>query len=623
MNSAGTTFYQRLHAIDVTTGAEKGSSPVVIAGAYPGTADGGSTVTFNSRTQNQRPGLVLMNGTIYITWAAHEDEPPYHGWIIGYTFNGTSFTRSAALNVTPNTSQGGIWMSGAAPAADANNMLYVTTGNGHFNANSTTAPSNDYGDSFLQVSPTLQIQQYFSPTNQLDMDLNDKDFGAGGAAILGDLPAGSPITHIAITGGKDGALYVINRDHMGGLGDSNAWQKVQVGASVTQATGKIPGIFAVGALWNSTLYIAGTGGPLEAYKLDPATANFSLIGASTSPSAGYPFPGSNPSISSGGTKNGIVWMLDNSTHCTKGKTCGPTKLHAYDASDVTKELWNSTLVTADAAGNAVNFRADDCERQGVHRHSRQQHRRCVRVDHRVGAAGCLRPQAGLSAQAASRARRRFRHRAKKLQHPLLSLASLRSVEIELILVRQRWTVVRREEQHIRPHTQLLEPVGEHHSLRRKRVSVPTGEIRWWKRARHVRRNGHQPEALIHTQTLHAGVRPHHSLGEECTRPLPIDRERIENAGHQKCGHELFAPELRRNADCFRIGWIGDDQRHLTRDMRARRISAENDRRRVDVQLRGVTGNEPERLVHLLQRLRIVRVTASRVLDRDRRVAATG
>jgi hypothetical protein len=356
MNSAGTTFYQRLHAIDVTTGNEIGASPVTITGTYPGTADGGTTVTFNPRTHNQRTGLVLLNGTVYIAWAAHEDAPPYHGWMMGYHFDGKSFTQTAVLNVSPNARQGGIWMSGSAPAADANNMLYVTTGNGLFNVTSTTPPSNDYGDSFLQLSPSLTIQQYFTPSNEQVLNANDKDFGAGGAAVLGDLPAGSPVSHIAITGGKDGALYVLNRDKLGGYGDSNVWQKVQVGG--TQPTARPPGIFAIGALWNDTLYIAGTGGPLEQYKLDTATARFNLASWSTSPGAGYPFPGSNPSISSAGLQNGVVWMLDNALYCTSNAgaaACGPTVLHAYDAADVKRELWNSAMVTADNAGNAVKF----------------------------------------------------------------------------------------------------------------------------------------------------------------------------------------------------------------------------------------------------------------------------
>ena len=138
----------------------------------------------------QRAGLAFVNGTIYIAWAAHEDTDRYYGWVIGYTFNGSAFVQSSVLNVAPNAGSGGIWMSGSAPAADANNNLYVITGNGYFNAASTSgAPNKDYGDSLLKLSSNLTIGQYFTPTNQASDNANDLDFGAGGAAVLADLPA--------------------------------------------------------------------------------------------------------------------------------------------------------------------------------------------------------------------------------------------------------------------------------------------------------------------------------------------------------------------------------------------------------------------------------------------------
>src|SRR6185503_22279 len=118
-NAAGDAFFQRLHAIDLVSGAERPGSPVVITATYPGTGDGGTTVTFNPRTENQRSGLALVNGTIYIAWGSHEDAKTYYGWVIGYAYNGASFTRTAVINVAPNETKGGIWMSGAAPAADS------------------------------------------------------------------------------------------------------------------------------------------------------------------------------------------------------------------------------------------------------------------------------------------------------------------------------------------------------------------------------------------------------------------------------------------------------------------------------------------------------------------------
>jgi hypothetical protein len=356
MNSAGTSFYQRLHAIDLTTGVEKAGSPANIAAIYPGTGDGGSQVTFNARTQHQRAALALVNRVVYIAWGSHEDRAPFYGWIMGYTYNGATFSQSYVANVAPNAREAGIWMSGAAPAADSGSALYVITGNGGFDAPSTTPPNNDYGDSLLKLSSSLKVLQYFTPTNEQVNNATNNDFGAGGAAVLADLPAGSPITHIAIAGGKDGNLYVLNRDSLGGFGDASAWQQINIGTEgdLNDAT---PGvIFSVPALWNNYLYIAGAGGPLKAFRLDPSTARLSLVSTTTVPATGFSYPGSTPSVSSQATANGIVWILDNGQYCTPASPgCGPSVLHAYDATNVATELWNSSKVSADAAGYAVKF----------------------------------------------------------------------------------------------------------------------------------------------------------------------------------------------------------------------------------------------------------------------------
>lgn len=355
-NASATQYYQRLHAIDLTTGAEKAGSPVTITASYPGSGDGGSSVTFNARTANQRAGLALSNGVVYVSWGSHEDGPPYYGWIVGYTYNGSSFSRSYVVNMAPNTQESGVWMSGAAPAVDSSNRVYVITGNGDFDASNSTAPNNDYGDSLVELSSSLQVLQYFTPSDQQFNNVNNNDFGAGGAAVLGDLPPSSPITHLAIAGGKDGSLYVLNRDSLGGLGDSNAWQQISVGVE-GDINGANPGvIYSVPALWNNYLYIAGVGGPLKTYRLDPTTAKFTFQSSGTAPAGGFAFPGSTPSVSSQGTTNGIVWALDNSQFCTPASPgCGPAVLHAYDASNVATELWNSAKVASDAAGNAVKF----------------------------------------------------------------------------------------------------------------------------------------------------------------------------------------------------------------------------------------------------------------------------
>ena len=356
MNAAGTLFYQRLHAIDIATGAERPGSPVVIAATLPGTAYGGSSVSFSALMENQRPGLVFVDGTVYVGWGSHEDEQPFFGWMIGYTYSGSAFTQVATFDADPNQGEGGIWMSGAAPAVDEQGRIYVLTGNGIFDASSATAPNDDYGDTLLQLSSSLQVLAYFTPSDQQSDEMYNNDFGSGGATVLADLPAGSPVTHLAIGGGKDGNLYVVNRDSLGGFGDGAAWQELSVGTE-SFATGIHGVLFATGAMWNDYYYLAGNSQPLQAYQLDPATAKLSLATAATSPSGGFGFPGSTPSVSADGDTNGIVWILDDSQYCTPPAPngCGPAVLHAYDATNIANELWNSSESSADQAGNAVKF----------------------------------------------------------------------------------------------------------------------------------------------------------------------------------------------------------------------------------------------------------------------------
>jgi hypothetical protein len=344
INSAQTTFYQRLHAIDIKTGNEKPGSPVLISGTYPGTGDGGSIVTFNTKQQNQRGALTFVNGTLYIAWSSHEDSVPWYGWMMSYQYTGAALTQIAVFNSAPNTQKGGIWMGGGGAAVDAANNLYVTTGNGNFDAGNPSAPNNDYGDSLLQLNAGLQVTQYFTPTDQLTDDIDDKDFASGGAAVLADLPAGNTVTHALVCGGKDGTLYVLNRDLLGGaVGDPAAVQTIALGH----------GIFATSAIWNNYLFIAGVGGPLTGYQLTPSTVQFNLSSSSTQL---FGFPGSTPSVSASAVQNGLVWALDNHSYCThQSSACGPAVLHAYDATNLATELWNSSMVSTDAAGNAVKF----------------------------------------------------------------------------------------------------------------------------------------------------------------------------------------------------------------------------------------------------------------------------
>ncbi len=347
MNAAGTAFFQRLHAIDMVTGTEKSGSPVLLSGTFPGSGGGGSSVAFSARQQNQRPGLVLAAGTVYVGWGSHEDAAPWYGWLMGYHYNGVAFSAAGVFNAAPNHASphggAGIWMSGGAPAVDSNGNLYVTTGNGLFDVTNTGGSHNDYGDSFLQLTATLGVSSWFTPSDQASDDANDDDFGAGGAALVINLPSG-PLRHLVVGGGKDGTLYLLNGDSMGGLGDGNALEAFNVGFP----------IFATSAFWNNNLYLAPAGGAMRAYAFDPGSDRFNAVPSSQSPGV-FAWPGATPSVSAAGSSNAIVWGLDTSHFCTPSAKCGPAVLHAYAATALGTELWNSSMIAADAGGNAVKF----------------------------------------------------------------------------------------------------------------------------------------------------------------------------------------------------------------------------------------------------------------------------
>lgn len=348
---AGPTFFQRLHALDLTTGNEKLNSnkPLLITASVPGTGDGsmGGNVAFDPRQESQRAGLALLpNGIVYVAWASHEDASPYHGWVMG--FDKTSLNEVSVYNSAPNGRQGGIWMSGGAPAADASNNLYVITGNGNYDG------ITDFGDSILKLSTAvgLNLTDWFTPSDQANLDSIDLDLGSGGAVVLLDQPSG-PVRHLLIGGGKQGSgnpgeIFVLNRDLMGQFSTTDG--------GVVQKFPLNNAIFATPAFWQNNLYIAGVGGPLTAFSLNPATGQFNPMPTSQSAS-NYNFPGATPAVSaSGATNNGIVWTLDDSQYCTaQSPGCQAAVLHAYDGANVQNELWNSNMVAGDAAGLAVKF----------------------------------------------------------------------------------------------------------------------------------------------------------------------------------------------------------------------------------------------------------------------------
>ena len=376
------TFYQRLHALDLASGSEKFSAPVNIAASVLGNGDGSSSgmVTFSAQMQNQRPALALTGGTVYVGWSSHEDASPWHGWLIGYSASNV-LQQAAVFNTSPNGGMGGIWASGGAAAVDSDGNIYVSTGNGVFDANDTTLPDNDYGDSILKLAPSsgstangenLDLLDWFTPDNQSTLAGDDLDLGSGQGVLLPDQTSGSLPAHLLVAIGKQGIVYLINRDNMGHF-EPGSNQIVQ------SFTGSLSGFYGTPALWQNNLYFAGSldnsgsGDYLKSFTFNPSTGQFDTTPASES-SHYYNFPGASPSVSSQGPSNGIVWVLDESAYGyanpnpTDGTTncfqvpvptvcVGPAVLHAYDAANLLTEYWNSSTAAnnRDQAGSAVKF----------------------------------------------------------------------------------------------------------------------------------------------------------------------------------------------------------------------------------------------------------------------------
>jgi hypothetical protein len=338
VSGGSTTYVQRLHALDLATGAEKFGGPVVIQASVPGSGQGGSggVVSFDAFHENQRPGLLLDGGVVYIAWASFDDITPYHGWVIGY--DAQTLQQVAVFNTTPDGGLGGIWQSGAGPAADAAGNLYFLTGNGTFDAGAATPPNQDYGDSFVKLSPTpsgLTATGSFTPFNQDTLDARDEDLGSGGPLLLPDQPGPAP--HLLVAAGKEGKLYLLNRDNLGGFVPSVDHVVQEVPQATTSA-------FDTPAYFNGQVYLAGVGDTLKAFTL--AGGLLSTTPSSQS-SVAFGYPGATPSISANGTADGIVWVVQ------RGATA---ILRAYSAADLTTELYDSTQAgTRDQFGEAVKF----------------------------------------------------------------------------------------------------------------------------------------------------------------------------------------------------------------------------------------------------------------------------
>jgi hypothetical protein len=323
-------YHHRLYKINLASGAPLAAA-VEIAATYPGTGEGssGGNAIFDPKQYKERSGLLLLNGVVYLAWASHCDIPPYTGWIMGY--DSTTLAQTTVIDVTPNGAEGAIWGAGAGLAADSNGYIYFLDANGVFDTTLDAQGfpiSGDYGNAFVKLSAAggqLAVADYFTMHNTAAESDADEDLGSGGALVLPDMAdAGGRVRHLAIGAGKDGNIYLVDRDNMGKFNPAND------SAIYQELPGALPGgIWSMPAYYNGSVYFGAVGGPIQAF----AFTNALLSPAPASATATqFPYPGATPAISANGTANGILWALENNS---------PAVLHAYAAGNLAQELYNT------------------------------------------------------------------------------------------------------------------------------------------------------------------------------------------------------------------------------------------------------------------------------------------
>jgi hypothetical protein len=349
----GTNYFHRIHALNITDGTERALSPVIVTASVPGVGIGsvGGQQIFEAKQQIQRSALTLAGGILYVAFAGYADTNPYHGWIIGFDPATLQQLPDYTFNVTPNSTvadyglnagEGGIWMSGGGLAVDANTNLFFETGNGIFDATNNALGGTEFGDCFLKLSTSngLAVADYFAPYNQFVLQENDIDLGSGGLMILPDRTAG--LMRTLVGAGKEGKIYHVGRDRMTtGNNHYNATGTVDyVHQTIAGQTG---GSFGTPAYFNGWIFYAANGDKLKAFALNGDLLSTTPV--STGPRT-FGFPGCTPSVSANGTNNGIVWTLQRSF---------PAVLAAYNATNLTTEIYNSEMNNRDELPAGVKF----------------------------------------------------------------------------------------------------------------------------------------------------------------------------------------------------------------------------------------------------------------------------
>jgi len=344
-------FVQYIHAINIITGSEMAGSPVQITATYKGGGAGNvnNILTFDGQRQNQRQALSLVNGIVYVTFASHCDWEPYHGWILGY--DSKTLQQKIVYNVTPEGTDGGIWESGMGMAADKEGNLYVVVGNGTVGLNGDPTNLINRGESALKLAPsgnTLQILSYFTPSNYQFLEHYDLDYGGMGALLI-------PNSDYFFTGCKDGNLYLLNKDNMGGYSttSNNVQQSIDLGIKWS--------LRCQPAYYNGKsveyIYVWSERDNLRAFPFDRTSGKFNISNQKVSSASGPSgFNGAMLSVSSNSDLpgTGILWASYASSGNANQQT-RPGILRAFDAEDVTKELWNNSQNQNDATGDYAKF----------------------------------------------------------------------------------------------------------------------------------------------------------------------------------------------------------------------------------------------------------------------------
>ena len=312
LTRAGGGFTQRLHALDLATGADLPESPAIIK------ADG-----FDPLMQNQRPALALANGMVYVGYASHCDKDPYHGYLMAY--DARTLAQVSVFNTSPTGSEASIWQSGQGPAVDADGNVYVVTGNGSWDG------VKNFSESFLKFTPQLKLLDWFTPTNHFALDKADNDLNSSGATLI-------PGTHLVLGGGKEGVMYVLDTRHFGHLGDEHAMQHFQATASHLHSL-----VYWQSAKSGNLLYVWGQRDRARVYKVTGDRLEEKPAVTREEVNEGH--PGAMLSLSANGGRDGILWAAIHATGDSWHES-RPGILHAYDADDIRHELWNSLQMPA-------------------------------------------------------------------------------------------------------------------------------------------------------------------------------------------------------------------------------------------------------------------------------------